>query len=237
MALAMKTKFYLQGAACALLLLLLPGCGDDDKEQAVKSYKTVEECKADVAADATDEEKTKIVADCQKAFDQATADPAAQAPHYQLAQSCYDLYGEAGCGYAPGGYYYPFMNGFMFGYYNGVMAYHPYYYNRWGVVYSGSVNLGYFRGGYVMAPPGATWTRSYAYVPVARGAVPPPASSMRGVLGGTATRAASGVTVNRPSVSMPASPAARAPSVSTPSVSARGGFGTSAGTAGSSAGG
>ncbi len=205
-------------------LLILTGCGDEDKDKAVKSFTSVEECKAAIAADATQDERDKVVADCQKAYDQSKAEHERTAPHYTTLGECVDLYGSANCGLSPAGYYYPSMNGFMLGYLAGAMTYQPYYYNRWGVTYSGPTNLGYYRSGYVYVPrtSSTTWTRSYASTPVAHVGTPPPVTSTRGVFGGSAANNGHGISVTRPSITGNTSVA------SPSSSSSRGVFGASA---------
>ncbi len=215
-------------------LLVLTSCDDDnDKDKAVKSFTSVEECKAGIAPDATQDERDKVVADCQKAYDQARADHERTAPHYATLGECVDLYGAANCG-LHGDYYQPVMNGFLLGYLAGSMTYQPYYYNRWGVAYNGTTNLGYYRSGYVYVPPASSaWTRSYPATPVARGSMaPPPVASTRGVFGGSAANSGHGISLSAPRPSVTGNTSVTSP----PASSARGVFGASAAAHASSAG-
>lgn len=117
---------HLLASTALVSLVFLTGC-DDDKDHAVKSFTSVEECKAGIAEDATQDERDKVVADCQKAYDEAKAEHQKKAPRYQSLGECVDLYGAANCGLSPhGNYYQPSMNGFMLGYLAGQMTYQPY---------------------------------------------------------------------------------------------------------------
>jgi uncharacterized protein YgiB involved in biofilm formation len=199
---AMKPTNLLAAAFLgAASMLALCGCGE--KDDAIKPYKSAGDCQADVAADATDEERHKVYADCQKAEEQARVQHEQQAPHYQTQTECTNLYGEDKCGMAPAGYYYPLMTGFLFGYLSGSATYQPYYYNQWGVAYSGGTQLGYYRSGYIFAPSGSSWSRGYASTTIARGD-PPPRSSTRGVFGGSAS-AARGMSLSAPRAGGPGS--------------------------------
>jgi len=180
----MKPTNLLATTFLSVSMLALSGCGQ--KDDAIKPYKSAGECQADVAADATDEERHKVYADCQKAEEQSRIQHEQRAPHYQTLGECVDLYGAEHCGLSSSGSYYPLMTGFMLGYLGGVATYQPYYYNQWGVAYSGGTQLGYYRNGYVVVPSGSSWSSGYASTTIARGAPPPP-SSTRGVFGGSAS--------------------------------------------------
>ena len=214
----MKPTNLLATAFLGVSMLALFGCGQ--KDDAIKPYKSAAECQADVAADATDEERHKVYADCQKAEEQSKIQHEQRAPHYQTQGECVDLYGAEHCGLSPSGYYYPLMTGFMLGYLSGRPTYQPYYYNQWGVAYSGGTQLGYYRGGYIVAPSGSSWSSGYPSTTIARGDPAPAPSSTRGVFGGSAS-AARGMSVSASRMSGPGSIAA--PSSS----SARGIFGAS----------
>lgn len=219
--------------SAAALLLMLGGC-DKPKEEAVKSYTSVEECTADIATDASGEERTKVTGDCQKAFDQSAVEHERTVTHYTVIDSCTALYERCVPAHDGNGFV-PFMTGFMLGYIGGSPMYHPYYYDRYHVVYTGHTNLGYYKSGYVVAPAGSTWTRGYASVSVNKGAPPPPIASTRGVFGGSGSAFAARGGTAMPSVSK-ATPSAFSggKSAIAPSVSARGGFGSTAAASASS---
>jgi uncharacterized protein YgiB involved in biofilm formation len=181
---AMTPSNLLATALLSVSMLALTGCGK--KDDAIKPYKSAGECQADVATDATDEERHKVYADCLKAEEQARRQHEQQTPHYQTQIECANLYGAQNCGLAPAGYYYPQMTGFLFGYLSGVATYQPYYYNQWGVAYSGGTQIGYYRSGYIFAPSGSSWSRGYASTTIASGNLPP-LSSTRGLFGGSAS--------------------------------------------------
>ena len=232
----MNTTNVLKGLAVGVSLLALVGC-DKPKEEAVKSYTSVEECKADIATDASGEERTKVEGDCSKAAEQSAVEHERTVTHYVTVDQCSSLYERCVPAHDGNGFV-PFMTGFMLGYIGGSPMYHPYYYDRYHVVYTGSSRLGYYKSGYIVAPAGSTWTRGYASVSVNKGAPPPPISSTRGVFGGTGSAFAARGGASMPSVSK-ASPAAfsAGKSAIAPSVSARGGFGgTAAASASSSSG-
>lgn len=230
----MNTRSLSRLAVGVSLFVLLTGCGDP-KEEAVKSYTTTEECRADIAADASGEERTKVEGDCQKAAEQSAVEHERTVTHYTVIDSCSALYERCVPAHDGNGFV-PFMTGFMLGYMSGSPVYHPYYYDRYHVVYTGSARLGYYRSGYVVAAPGSTWNRGYASVSVNKGAMPPPIASTRGVFGGSGSAfAARGGTA--PTVVSNASPSGRASanaSAVTSSPSARGGFGGTASASASS---
>jgi uncharacterized protein YgiB involved in biofilm formation len=216
------------------IIALTAGCGKP-KEEAVKSYKTVEECRADIAADATSEERSRVEGDCQKGFDQSAVEHERTVTRYVVMDSCTALY-ERCVPARDGNGFVPFMTGFMLGYVSGAPIYHPYYYDRYHVVYSGTANLGYYRSGYIMTTPGSAWTRGYASVSVNKGTPPPPVSSTRGVFGGTASAFVSrGGMAPSLSKAANASPSGRAPTAAiTSTTSARGVFGGTASASASS---
>lgn len=214
------------------ILALTSGCGKEE-EHAVKSYTTIDDCRADIAEDATSEEREKVTKDCSTAAEQSVVEHEKVVTHYVAMDQCSALY-ERCVPAQNGNGFVPFMTGFMLGYVAGLPVYHPYYYDRYHVVYTGGTRLGYYRSGYVMTPAGSAWSRPYTSVTVNKGAPPPPASSVRGVFGGSKVTAVTGMT--RPSVSAP-SPSGRGgnSALSAPSSpSARGVFGGSAAAASSS---
>lgn len=219
----MKSRLLIS-LALGVSLFALTGCGKD-QDEAVKSYQSVDACRADIASDASQEERDKVTADCQRAFDQSRVEHESTVTHYVTMDACSALYEQC---YQTNGGFVPFMSGFMLGYLSGSPVYHPYYYDRYHVVYTGGTRLGYYRSGYVVAPAGASWTRGYASVSVNRGAAPPPLSATRGVFGGSGSAFAARGGSSMPSVSRaaPASFAGKAAIVSTPV--ARGVFGGSA---------
>jgi uncharacterized protein YgiB involved in biofilm formation len=226
-----RTNFLAKVAVGVAAIALLSGCDDKPKEQAIKTYESVEKCRADIADDATAEERVKVTEDCKKAFDHSTVEYERTVTRYQSADQCSTMY--SNCRPASDGNgYVPLMAGFMLGYMaGGSPVYHPYYYDRWHTAYVGGAPVGHFNSGYVVAPQGSSITRNYTSVTINKGSPPPPAASTRGMFGGTQSAFASrGITVSNP-----VSPSGRSPSAIAPSSgSARGVFGSSAASASSS---
>lgn len=239
----------LAGVAC---LSLLTACDDDKKkEQAVKIYKNIDECRVDHSE-----------SDCQKAFDGATEVHQSSAPRIPTREECIAKYGVDACvsrrdPNTGNEWFVPAMAGFMLGHVMGNLtapSYQPVYIDRGGMAYSGNQSLGNWRsscgpndyscrhgGGYVTAPVGSSpaWTRSYTTTTVVtttpsapgKPAVVAPAASARAGFGSSASSAATGGS------SIGKSTAMGNTSVAAPSMgSARGGFGGAA-SAGASAGG
>src|SRR5260370_42551626 len=100
----MRPTNLLATAFLSVSMLALSGCGE--KDAAIKPYKSAGECQADVAEDATDEERHKIYADCQKAEEQSRIQHEQRAPHYRTQGECVDLYSAESYGLSPSGYYY-----------------------------------------------------------------------------------------------------------------------------------
>lgn len=235
----------LAGVAC---LSLLSGCDDDKKqEQAVKIYRTVNECAVDHSTE-----------DCEKAFEGSKTSHETVSPHIPTREECVAKYGIDACverrdAATGNSWFMPAMAGFMLGHLTGSMtpSYQPVYVDRGGYAYAGNQNLGNYRsscgpndyscshsGGYVTPTGGGgSWARGYSTTTVtttvskAPGGptVAAPAASNRGGFGASSSTAASGYTVGK------ASPMGNT-SVASPSMgSARGGFGGAS--AGASAGG
>jgi uncharacterized protein YgiB involved in biofilm formation len=222
-----RTTTFSAALLVGVAAFCLAGCDDDKpKENAVKVYSNVDECKADHSVD-----------ECTKAFEGAQHEHEVSAPHIPTREECIAKYGVDACvphHDSSGDWFGPAMTGFMIGHMLGSSpAYQPVYVYG-GHAYSGGAALGtYRRGGFVTVAPSSSWTKNYNTTIIqqsSKGGSYAIAPSSRGGFGGSASAIGKSTpSIGKASSSVPSSIAA--PSMS----SARGGFGGAA--AGASAGG
>lgn len=170
----------------SMLAFGITGC--KPKEEAVKVYNSIEECKADRSED-----------ECRKAFDGSQAEQEATAPHLSL-DACIAQYGQAACLPRNGGeYYLPAMTGFALGVGVGnALVYHPMYVDVYGSAYYRGSVIGSYHPGcigcsttVIHVSPRTPWAQSYQRTPLtssqaAAKPAPPPSvtPSERGGFGG-----------------------------------------------------